>query len=269
MVNSLPTNGQPKVLVSFRNIAEVQAVFDEEIAVFDLKEPSRGSLGRPDLAVVEQFAGVLRARLFQDKMRHRCRLGVALGECFGIRDGFRSVLESTRWREALASYDYVKIGLSKASQQPNWIESWKDVFDQFSAVAQLVPVAYADGKNHGAPSIDEVLEMAIGIRKQIDGNLDQPFTMLIDTFDKTNGRLFSHLDSHQLSHWIARANRHGIRIGVAGSLTLSDIGPLTRAKTELIGLRGAVCASGERTNSVDVRLVRNFLSAVKRPPEDK
>ena len=50
---------QPKVLVSFQDPAELAMCDGVLIDIYDLKAPSRGPLGRPDLDMAKQFLGTL------------------------------------------------------------------------------------------------------------------------------------------------------------------------------------------------------------------
>ncbi len=269
MVNSLAVGPPPEVLISFRNCGEAVPLIGEDVAVFDLKEPDRGSLGRPDRETVRRFGVELAKLISAGKTTGSTKLSVALGEAFEEGGKALELLTSADWLAALQPYDYIKVGLSSAKLIPGWKQRWNDAYRRFASFAQLVPVAYADSMNCDGPSIDEVLEMAIEVREDSRRRNDRPFAMLIDTFDKTAGGLFSHLQPRQLFEWNSRAEQHGVRIGVAGSLSLKDLEQLRFAKAELIGLRGAVCVREQRTKAVDIRLVREFLSGVKRPREDK
>jgi uncharacterized protein (UPF0264 family) len=74
--------------------------------------------------------------------------------------------------------------------------------------------------------------------------------VMLDTADKSAGRLTSILPASTLSEFVERARAHHLLCGLAGSLRMEDIAGLASHGADILGFRGALCASG-RTSQLD------------------
>ena len=99
----------------------------------------------------------------------------------------------------------------------------------------LVAVAYADHVAAGAPHPLEIVQAA--------QSLGCPW-LLVDTFDKSGGGLFERVTHGELAAWLAAARQGGMRIALAGSLTLHSIPNALALNPEIIAVRGAACPGG-------------------------
>lgn len=227
-----------ELLVSVRDVEEARLVLDRAVPFLDVKEPSAGSLGRaPDSTVAEV------ARLASE--RPRVTVTAALGE-----------LEEADPR-AWHATDYVrlyKLGLASAAAT-DWrksLRTWKRRIEN-EADASLVAVAYADHHLAQAPTPEDVLNIALA-----DGF---PY-YLVDTFAKTEGNLFNWLSPEQLSQLITRARSGGVRVAIAGSLDLSDVGRVVDAGADVVAVRGAACVDRQRSGGIDPERLSALLKVV-------
>jgi dihydroneopterin aldolase len=90
---------------------------------------------------------------------------------------------------------------------------------------------------------------------------------MLDTRDKTAGRLIAHLDLPRLTAFCARCRAAGLPSGLAGSLEPPDIPRLLLAAPDVLGFRGALCVARDRVAAIDaqaVALVRDLIPRAAR-----
>ncbi|MAR09368.1 MAG: hypothetical protein CL681_05280 [Blastopirellula sp.] len=217
------------LLVSVRNVKETQAVLDSDVDLVDVKDPSRGSLGRADYETIAKIRSQVRGRL---------PLSVALGE----------LLEKDRWNEAFdfAGIRFAKLGLAGCARVEDWPQQWENELQRLPNHVGRVAVAYADWQTCDAPPVDDVLYHATRLECQ---------GLLIDTYDKQQGTLLDFLDVAQLQKIVDRCRRHHLLAVLAGSLAGDALCQAQQVEPDFIAVRGAVCA-GERTCDIDAQKVR-------------
>jgi uncharacterized protein (UPF0264 family) len=120
----------PRLLVSVRSVEEAHIALRGGADVIDIKEPSRGPLGKADDTVI---AAILNA------IAGRAPVSVALGE----------LIDEPRLDVPRANF--VKVGLAHAPAD------WR----QRLSGRHLIAVAYADYHRAGAPPVEQVLNFAL------------------------------------------------------------------------------------------------------------
>jgi uncharacterized protein (UPF0264 family) len=229
----------PGLLVSVRNAAEASAALEGGADLIDIKEPAHGPLGAADVcmwqAVIDAVAG-------------RAPVSAALGEL--VEQAWPELIPHTR------GLTFVKAGLSHCAASFNWRAAYAQLRAELPEGVTLVAVAYADHELAAAPSIDEVLAAAIELRLP---------ALLIDTFDKTHGTLWTWLSLVTLPEHIERAQSAGVQIALAGSLSLEDFPMAAALHPDWLAVRGAACEGG-RLRSVVARKVRELKEIVTQLP---
>jgi hypothetical protein len=183
------------LLVSVRTASEAALACLWGADLIDVKEPSRGSLGRPQDAVI---------RSVLNQIAGKQPVSAAQGE---LRDDAPLPWD---W-EALS---FVKWGLSGCADK-----DWRTVLLRRAERlgSRVVLVAYADADRALSPLTDEVMSFARA----------KPWpdpVVLMDTFDKAPtecGRRRTLLDCVALDDirsWCASCRAAGVRIALAGSL---------------------------------------------------
>jgi uncharacterized protein (UPF0264 family) len=202
--------------------------------LIDVKEPSRGSLGRADRSVVEEIVATV---------GKAAPVSMALGEL--ATDG-----ASAGWAMA-AGVSYVKVGLAGMADEPGWPERWRRAVESLGGVG-VVAVVYADWSKARAPRPDRVLEEACRLDCR---------AVLIDTFEKSAGSLLSHWPIGDLSVFVAEIRRRAMLAVLAGSLDGKAIGRVLPLAPDYIAVRGAACQGG-REGSLDFQRVCNLVRQV-------
>lgn len=239
--------GRPRLLVSVRSTLEACRAIAGGADVLDIKEPSRGSLGMADPTVIEQIAREL------SKSHPSIPLSVALGE-----------LQDWEGRGEIPllpdGVTFSKLGLSHAALSSDWKERWRRLRQEFDArrnrPLSWVAVAYADAGRAGSPSLESILQGAIdtGCRG-----------LLIDTWCKSSGTLFDCLTLLELQCLRNGCRQAGLFFAVAGRVSSDGLSLLHSVEPDLIAIRSAACARGDRCDTIDSARVASFLAAMSRP----
>lgn len=228
------------LLVSVRNSVEATEAFAGGAQIIDIKEPSRGPLGKASREIwssVHAACSELTAATCSSTPP--VQLSVACGE-----------LDS--WKpdsvDALQGFAYAKIGLSGCRLRKHWQDAWHQWASSLPQKTAPVAVLYADYRDVAAPAPNDIIAAAR------ESNCD---VILVDTFEKTRGNLFAHLTGNELDDVIRLAREHRFRIALAGSIDESSLGDAMRLSPDWIAVRGAVCARG-RESDVERELVKRL-----------
>jgi uncharacterized protein (UPF0264 family) len=212
-----------------RSLSEAEAALAGGAAVIDIKEPSRGPLGRADDAVIEAIVtGVAGRRL----------VSAALGEWAGGE------------RPRTAGLAFVKWGLAGCRNQD--LTPWCRALGTGSVVA----VAYADAERANAPEPQEIAALAIRQRA---------CALLIDTHTKDGSTLRDWLSGSVLADLVANCHGHGIPVALAGSLGQPEIEKLRPLQPRWFAVRGAACVGG-RGGEVDRQRVAALVAMLQSEP---
>ncbi|MBW3596377.1 MAG: (5-formylfuran-3-yl)methyl phosphate synthase [Planctomycetes bacterium] len=223
------------LLVSVRDGDEACDALAGGASIIDVKEPSRGPLGRADAGVWRDVVRIVAGRV---------PVSVALGE---LRD-------DATWPEGVEvlSIHFSKVGLAGYDSIPGWRDRWRDTIRGLPDAVRPVAVSYADWRTAEAPSPREILET---------GREFGCAAWLIDTYDKSRGDLLSWVTMGELETWIADAKACGMTTVIAGALSANSIPPIARLAPDYIGVRGAVCRTG-REGRLEADLVRQLRQSL-------
>ena len=220
-----------RLLVSVRSASEARAAVEGGAAIVDVKEPSRGSLGRASVDVWRE----VRAAIPDSTI-----LSVALGELVEWSTGDLP-------REGWEGIRHRKIGLAGSGE--HWRERWSDLRARFETGPGWVAVAYLDWRTAGAPDPVAVIDEAATIADCAG--------VLFDTFDKSRP---IEVPDREWRDRIDRVRAFGRFVAIAGSLDEERIRRLRSMEPDLFAVRGAACEGGDRIRAIDpdrvARLVR-------------
>jgi uncharacterized protein (UPF0264 family) len=246
-----------QLLVSVRSPAEAEAALAGGAAILDVKEPRHGPLGRADDAVLRAIVSHVAGRRL---------VSTALGELIEAAASLDvpAGLSFLKWGLARAAgLDWRATFLSKVKQLSSSLASQERHPATGAPVPRAVVVAYADAERAGAPPVGEVVQFACAIARTFPrtGGI-----LLIDTFDKSpstpSGRPLTLLDWLSLEAVTAlcqRCRAEGVRVALAGSLGVSEIGCLWPARPDWFAVRGAACVGGNRGQEIDPERVRKLV----------
>lgn len=225
----------PRLLVSVRACAEAESALRGGAGLIDVKEPSRGPLGRADDTVIRQVAQFVAGRR---------PVSAALGELIDQRGPLPD-----------APLAFVKWGLSRCADRLDWRGRLAEIIQSRRHAGPCVVVtAYADWQDAQSPPVADVVEFACRWPGCV---------FMIDTFgkqlDTVRGRRLHLLDwlSPTYIHDLCRRCRDAdVKVALAGSLDREVMARLAGMCPDWFAVRGAVCVTGERESAVDEALVR-------------
>ena len=99
------------------------------------------------------------------------------------------------------------------------------------------------------------LDPHLMVQLAIDGECDG---FLIDTLTKDGRNLFDFMPEPVLRDMVMHAKQSGLSTALSGHLKLENLDELARINPDIVGVRGAVCSSGERDRTVAWEAVAYF-----------
>lgn len=222
-----------QLVISVRTAAEAKRAWQYGADVVDLKEPFRGSMGRPDAAVASQVRAAL----------PDATLSMAMGE---LTDALACEFD---W-QVVAQFQIVKAAPAGCSSLSDWHDHWHAWSANVPTHVHRVAVAYCDFEEAQSPPPVKLL--ASSIEQQADG-------FLLDTYRKEGGRLFDVMSVTRIKDIVRTAHQRGVWLAIAGSLCEQDVPQALLAGPDFIAFRTAAC----QTNRCS-RLSGDKVSALKR-----
>ena len=99
------------------------------------------------------------------------------------------------------------------------------------------------------------LDPHLMVKLATDGECDG---FLIDTLTKDGRNLFDFMPEQVLRRIVLEGKELGLSTALSGHLKVSDLDELARINPDIVGVRGAVCASGDRGRAVAWEAVAEF-----------
>ena len=231
-----------QLLVSVQNPDEAKIVCGQEVDILDVKAPQNGPLGRVDS---DCLAEILQWPYLPPMVS--CALGELVDCC---PDSTNEFLHSTDPNRRL---NYVKIGLAHQHDNPNWQNTWLKLRARLPGLSELVPVAYADHENCGAPDVNQVLDFALASNCRV---------LLIGTFEKNGSNLFDHCSIPHLKSIRSATFNAGIKLCLAGSIKLVNLESTLSIGADFVGVRGAVCHKYVRDGHICKNSLQKFRQSL-------
>lgn len=221
------------LLVSVRDAEEARVAWRAGASIIDVKEPSRGPLGRPDALSVRSIRHALPAA---------APMSQALGELADWDD--RPAQES--WVEGVS---LLKLGLAGAG--PDWPARWRAIVDAQAGSADWVAVIYADWALAHAPGPSAIVQEAgrFGCRG-----------VLIDTWSKSLPSPVA--PSGPWVDIVREARSLGLFVALAGGLDCRAILRLESLQPDIFAVRGAACEHGNRLGPIVGKRVESLARLV-------
>jgi FolB domain-containing protein len=227
-----------RMLASVANAAEAGVAVQLGADIIDLKDARRGALGAVSLDVARQSIAAVAGR---------SETSAALGDPPYNEE---ALLESARALAAIG-VDYLKLAVDAPT-----LDHLGDSLSKLARDVALVGMMFADEK----PDFALVAKL---------GKLGFKGAML-DTRDKTRGRLIAHLEVVQLSEFCRQCRELELMSGLAGSLEAPDVPRLLLVHPDVLGFRGALCHARDRQGAIDpsaVVLIRDLIPRERPDPD--
>lgn len=227
---------RPLMLASVTSAAEARICLAAGADIIDAKDPLSGALGALVTDDVREIVAAANAA------------GRPVSATIGDVECIPSVVCDAVAGVAATGVDYVKAGFLPGGAPR-------------AVIAQLGRLQLGDVRLVGVLLAD--LEPDFGL---IGDMAEAGFAgVLIDTADKSSGSLTRLGNACRISEFIHRAQEKRLFAGLAGSLGIEDILPLSRLKPDILGFRGALCLDSRRTFAIhepSVKRIRSRIDAV-------
>jgi hypothetical protein len=238
---------RPSLLVSVRNLDEARAAIEGGCDRLDVKEPSRGPLGKADAGVMAEIAAFARKGIDRD---NDISCSVALGEIDETQDATGPFLLPRGVSD-------IKLGPARLGSRESWAKGWRRATERVHGEdprsVRRVAVAYADWQAAGAAAPEEILDAAIAARAD---------AFLVDTYSKSSGNLLEALAPEELKRLGATTREAGMLLALAGSLRMEHLPALVDVYPDVIAVRGAACEEGHRSARVSSACVARLKAAI-------
>ncbi|MEJ2116853.1 MAG: (5-formylfuran-3-yl)methyl phosphate synthase [Alphaproteobacteria bacterium] len=224
----------PQLLISVRSASEAEIALAGGADIIDVKEPASGILGAAPLEITHNIVKTISGKR---------PVSATIGDI--------PLSQSLPASEATAAtgVDYVKIGAFPGGDPTAGLMALKSLADKG---VQLILVIFADME-------PDLRLIGMAANAGFKG-------VMFDTARKKFGTLRDSMSNEQLSTFLRQAKEAGLMAGLAGSLTLSDIPPLTALQPDVLGFRGAACVKAAREGELTKSAVTTLQNAIKRPP---
>ncbi len=202
--------------------------------IIDVKNPKEGSLGANFPWVIKRIR-----QIASENIEVSCTLGDL--------PNLPGSASLAALGAASTGVNYVKGSLYHLETFDDSVYMMKNIARAVKAYDPSIKVAvtgYADAKRVG--SIDPLTVPEIASRAGCD-------VAMIDTAVKDGKNLLTFLNANQLKGFIDNAHGLGLKAALAGSLKKENLPLLCDLGVDIIGLRGAACAGGNR---IDGRIRR-------------
>ncbi|MEM7263478.1 MAG: (5-formylfuran-3-yl)methyl phosphate synthase [Planctomycetota bacterium] len=220
-------DAKPLLLVSLRDASEAEAV-THHVDIVDLKNTDEGALGAPRLDDVLAIAE-----------RISSPLSVALGD---LPDLPGTAALAARAAASLGA-SYVKAGVHGPRTQERATALLSAIVRgvRSAGSAKVVAAGYADYREGGFLSPTDLVAAASAAECDV---------VMLDTLTKDGRGLFEHLEPEEIGNFLRDAESRGLKTALAGSLRLEDLPHLRELGPGIVGVRGAVCRDGDRSQAL-------------------
>ena len=224
------------LMVSVQNVEEALEAERGGADVVDVKNLQEALVGSGHPSVVQQ----VRSQIPVEK-----HVSVTLG----VVPTQPGTVAMAAYAAAVLNATSVKVGFRQANYDVavEVLRQSRRAMEGFNT--KLIGSLFADNPLYDG--LDPHLMVKLAKDGQCDG-------FLIDTLIKDGRNLFDFLPEAELREMVLEGKQLGLSTSLSGHLRLEDLDELARINPDIVGVRGAVCASGSRDHSVAWEAVANF-----------
>lgn len=230
-----------KVLISPVSYDEAASILDTGVDIIDVKNVNEGSLGA-------QFPWLIR-EVVELTREYGIKTSATLGD-LPFKPGTAAL---AAYGAAVIGVTYVKAGLYgvKTCEEARAVmDGVRRAVRMVSDTAEVVAAGYADWRRFGGLNPGDLVRAASNAQCDV---------VMVDTAIKDGQNLFDNMSFDELRRFVDQAREAGLMVALAGSLTSEHSERLFELNPTLIGVRGAVCVSRDRTTAISPEKARQFV----------
>ena len=225
------------LMVSVQNVEEALEAEQGGADVVDVKNLQEAMVGSGHPSTVRQVRGIIPVE------KH---VSVTLG----VVPNQAGTVAMAVYAAAMMDATSVKVGF-RVAEYDTAVEVLREsrrALDGFNT--KLVGSLFADNELYEG-GLDPHLTVQMAKDSECDG-------FLIDTLTKDGRNLFDFMPEPVLRRIVLEGKELGMSTALSGHLKISDLDELARINPDIVGVRGAVCASGDRGRAVAWEAVAEF-----------
>ncbi|CAL9640804.1 (5-formylfuran-3-yl)methyl phosphate synthase [Streptomyces sp. enrichment culture] len=223
----------------------------QHLDIVDVKKPDEGSLGA-------NFPWIIR------EIREAVPADKPVSATVGDVPYKPGTVAQAALGAVVSGATYIKVGLYGCTTPDQGIDVMRAVVravKEHNPDALVVASGYADAHRIGC--VNPLAVPDIAARSGADA-------AMLDTAVKDGTRLFDHVPPDVCAEFVRLAHGSGRLAALAGSVRHDDLGELTRIGTDIVGVRGAVCESGDRNaGRIQPHLVAAFRAEMDRHDRER
>ena len=230
-----------KTLISVVSAEEAKIVVNSKTDILDVKNTAEGSLGAQNPVVLKNIA--------ENFSTPEMRLSAALGD-LTFQPGTASL---AAYGAACCGAKYVKPGLHGISTYEEAFQMLTAIVDAVRLVSDdiiVVACGYADFKKFGGLNYKDL------VRASKDAKANGA---MLDTAIKDGNGLFDVLSKTDIQEFINLTKEAGLLCALAGSVRKENLPELAEMGADIVGVRGAVCDSSDRSKGITEERLIEFL----------
>ena len=225
------------LMVSVQDVDEALEAEQGGADVVDVKNLQEAMVGSGHPSTVRQVRGIIPVE------KH---VSVTLG----VVPNQAGTVAMAVYAAAMMDATSVKVGFRVADYDTaaEVLRESRRALDGFNT--KLVGSLFADNELYEG-GLDSNLMVQLATDGECDG-------FLIDTLTKDGRNLFDFMPEPVLRQIVLEGKQLGLSTALSGHLKISDLDELARINPDIVGVRGAVCASGDRGRAVAWEAVAEF-----------
>ena len=225
------------LMVSVQDVDEALEAEQGGADVVDVKNLQEAMVGSGHPSTVRQVRGIIPVE------KH---VSVTLG----VVPNQAGTVAMAVYAAAMMDATSVKVGFRVADYDTaaEVLQESRRALDGFNT--KLVGSLFADNELYEG-GLDSNLMVQLATDGECDG-------FLIDTLTKDGRNLFDFMPEPVLRQIVLEGKQLGLSTALSGHLKISDLDELARINPDIVGVRGAVCASGDRGRAVAWEAVAEF-----------
>ena len=225
------------LMVSVQDVDEALEAEQGGADVVDVKNLQEAMVGSGHPSTVRQVRGIIPVE------KH---VSVTLG----VVPNQAGTVAMAVYAAAMMDATSVKVGFRVAEYETalEVLRESRRALDGFNT--KLVGSLFADNELYEG-GLDPHLMVQLAKDSECDG-------FLIDTLTKDGRNLFDFMPEPVLRDIVLQGKQLGMSTALSGHLKISDLDELARINPDIVGVRGAVCASGDRGRAVAWEAVAEF-----------
>ena len=232
---ALPGSGM-MLMVSVQNMQEALEADKGGADIIDVKNLQEALVGSGHPMLVEEVR-----RAIKEPKHVSVTLGVVPNQA--------GTVAMAVYAAAQLNATSVKVGFVQADYETA-LQILKDSKSALKGSAtKLIGSLFAD--NHLYSGLDPLLMPRLARESECDG-------WLIDTLTKDGRNLFDFIPEAKLKDMVMDGKSQGMSTALSGHLRMTDVNELARINPDIVGVRGAVCATGDRNRTVAWEAVAAF-----------